>query len=221
MHSTRRVYRAAFAAAVLCCTAVILIAPWRLAEAQRVRQPQPRQQQSDQYEITARMAEAIRYLSTDPTRSLDILRRLDRQFPGNDRVIYRIGHTFQLIGQTDSAAVYYRRSLELNPRSIEAGKALGSLYLSGDRRDEAMIVFGRLLAANQYNVTAYKAVGRSLRELGRYEEALAIYNEGRARGKRHFVLTLEIADLHRSERQYPEALGEYLSYADQRKGNYR
>ena len=221
MHSTPRVHRAAFAAAVLCCAAVILIAPWRLAEAQRVRQPQPRQQQSDQYEITARMAEAIRYLSTDPTRSLDILRRLDRQFPGNDRVIYRIGNTFQLIGQTDSAAVYYRRSLDLNPRSIEAGKALGSLYLSEDRRDEAMIVFDRLLAANQYNVTAYKAVGRSLRELGRYEEALAIYNEGKARGKRHFVLTLEIADLHRSERQYPEALAEYLSYADQRKGNYR
>lgn len=217
--------RSGSAALVIVCTAVILNAPWSPvavdANAQGVRQPQPRQQQSNRYEITAGVAEAIRYLSTDPEKSLAILRRLDRQFPDNDRIAYRIGYTFQVIGRADSAAVYYRRSLELNPRSIEAGKALGSLYLSEDRRDDAMIIFDQLLSANQYNVNAYKAVGQSLSELGRYEEALEIYYEGRQRSKRHFVLTLDIADLHRSARQYSEAMSEYLNYADQRHGNYR
>lgn len=216
------IHPAAFAAAILCCAAV-LVAPWApgagRAGAQRTRQVQP--QHADKYEITSGMAEAIRYLSTDPSRSLDILRRLDRKFPGDDRITYRIGHAFQVMGQTDSAVVYYRRSLAINPRSIEAGRGLGTLYLSEERRDDAMIVFDRLLSANQYNVSAYKAVGNSLRDLGRYEDALAVYTEGRSRSKHHFVLTLEIADLHRSARQYGDALSEYMRYADERRGNYR
>jgi tetratricopeptide (TPR) repeat protein len=189
--------------------------------AQRQQRARPAPQTNDQYEITAQMAEAMRYLSTDPDRSLVILRRLDRKFPGNDRVVFRVGYTFQVMGLADSARTYYRSALELNPRSIEAGKALGTLYLSDDRRDEAMIVFDRLLSANQYSVGAYKAVGNSLRELDRYEEALDIYSEGRGRSKHHFVLTLEIADTYRSVREYKEALGEYLHYVDERRGNYR
>jgi tetratricopeptide (TPR) repeat protein len=215
---------AAFAVAVLFCAAAWQLLPWcpgvgpAPAEAQRAR---PRPQKSDQYEITSKSAEAMRYLSTDPQRSLDILRSLDRQFPHNDRVLFRLGYTFQVMGTTDSAAVYYRRALRLNPQSIEAGKSLGALYLSEERRDDAIIVFDRLLSANNYSVSAYKAVGNSLRELGQYEEALAIFSEGRNRSKQHFALTLDIADLHRSARQYKLALDEYLRYVDARRGNYR
>jgi tetratricopeptide (TPR) repeat protein len=213
--------RAAIVAAVLCCAAAWQLSGPSLAKAQRSRQPQSRPQQADQYEITAKTAEAMRYLSSDPERSLGILRSLDRKFPDNDRVVYRIGYTFQVMGNADSAAVFYRRALQLNPQSIEAGKSLGTLYLSENRRDDAMIVFDRLLAANQYNVSAYKAVGNALRDLNRYDDALAIYQEGRSRSKQHFVLTLEIAELHRSARQYNDALDEYLRYADERRGNYR
>jgi tetratricopeptide (TPR) repeat protein len=188
------------------------------AEAQTVR---VREKRSDPYEITSKTAEAVRYLSTDPQRSLDILRDLDRQFPDNDRIVFRLGHTFQVMGRSDSAVVYYRRALSLNPRNMEAGKSLGTIYLSEDRRDDAIIVFDQLLSANGYSVGAYKAVGNSLRELGQYEEALAVLSEGRNRGKQYFVLTLEIADLHRSARQYEDALDEYLRYVDARRGNYR
>jgi len=219
----KRFNRAALAAAVLCVAIASQIAYWpgggAAPTAAQRQQPAPRK--SDQYEITARTAEAMRYLSTDPTRSLDILRRLDRQFPNNARVVYRIGYAFQVMERTDSAKTYYRRALDIEPRSIEAGKSLGTLYLSDDRRDDAMIVFDRLLKANQYSVSAYKAVGNSLRDVGRYEEALAIYSEGRSRSKQHFILTLEIAELHRSARQYDEALEEYLYYVDGRRGNYR
>jgi tetratricopeptide (TPR) repeat protein len=70
-------------------------------------------------------------------------------------------------------------------------------------------------------VSAYKAVGNALRDAGRYQEALDIYAEGRGRSKHHFVLTLEIAELQRSAKQYDDALREYLYYVDGRRGNYR
>jgi tetratricopeptide (TPR) repeat protein len=176
---------------------------------------------NDQYEVTARLAEAMRYLSSDPERSLGILRALDQKYPNNARVIFRIGYAYQVMERTDSAEVYYRRTLEIEPRSIEAGKALGTMFLAKDRRDEAMAEFDRLLSANGYNVSAYKAVGNALRDAGRYQEALDIYAEGRGRSKHHFVLTLEIAELHRSAKQYDDALREYLYYVDGRRGNYR
>jgi tetratricopeptide (TPR) repeat protein len=186
-------------------------------EAQR---PRETPQRNDQYEITSRLAEALRYLSSDPERSLGILRSLDQKFPYNARVVYRIGYAFQVMGETDSAQVYYRRVLDIEPRSIEAGKALGTMYLAQDRRDEAMAEFNKLLSANGYNVSAYKAVGNALHDSGRYQEALDIYTEGRGRSKNHFVLTLEIAELHRSAKQYVDALQEYLYYVDGRRGNY-
>jgi tetratricopeptide (TPR) repeat protein len=209
----------------VCVAAAVLAFPWGEgggpAHAQRTSRGRISSEQADKYEITSGVAEAIRYLSNDPQKALDILRRLDRKFPRNDRILYHVGQAFQVMDRTDSAVVYYRRVLDINPRSLEAGRALGTLYLSEDRRDDAMIVFDRLLSANQYSVNAYRAVGSSLRDLGRYEDALAVYSEGRARSKHHFVLTLEIAELHRSARQYADALAEYMRYADERRGNYR
>jgi tetratricopeptide (TPR) repeat protein len=213
-----RFHPAAVAAVVLCCTVAWQCLGPRQAAAQNTRITPNR---ADRYEITAQLAEALRYLSSDPQRSLGILRALDRKFPNNERVVYRIGYAYQVIGNTDSAEVYYRRALNIEPRSIEAGKALGAIYLSEDRRDDAMAAFDRLLSANGYNVNAYKAVGNALLDAGRYQEALDIYAEGRGRSPHHFVLTLDIAELHRSAREYGSALREYLYYADGRPGNYR
>jgi tetratricopeptide (TPR) repeat protein len=122
---------------------------------------------------------------------------------------------------SDSAETYYGRALRVNPQSLEAGKALGMIHLTGDRRDKAMKVFDRLLAANKHSLSAYKTVGTALRDLGRYEEALEIFKQGRDRGRGHFILSLEIANIHKTNKNYGEALTEYLGYVEGRRGNYR
>lgn len=210
--------KAAVTAAVLCSAIPLCCLLPPPAQAQR---PQAETRRNDQYEVTSRLAEALRYLSSDPERSLGILRELDHKFPNDKRVVFRMGYAFQVMGETDSAEVYYRRVLKIEPRSIEAGRALGTMYLAQGRRDAAMAEFNKLLSANGYSVSAYKAVGSALQDAGRYQEALEIYAEGRGRSKQHFVLTLEIADLHRLAKQYNEALQEYLHYVDGRQGNYR
>ncbi len=210
--------RAVFAAAVPCC---IIWCTWGGADYASAQRTRARRSTPDQFLITSGMAEAARYMTSDPERSLQVLRRLDGQFPRNDRIKFRIGLTFQVMGRADSAIVYFDQTLTLNPTSIEAGKTLGTLYFTQEKRDEGMSAFERLLQANKHSMAAYKAVGTALKDLNRYEEALTIYTEGRDRSNQHFDLTIEIAELHRSARQYRDALDEYLRYVDGRPGNYR
>lgn len=202
--------------AVLFCVVGLLAAAPVGASAQKALQRRP-----DEYEISMKISEAMRLVSTDPVTALGLLQRLGRQFPGNDRVISRIGYVFQVMGKADSAVVYYQRALDFNPRNLEAGKSLGMFYLTNDQRDKAMAVFEELLAASDHNLNAYKAVGTALRDLGRYDEALDVYRQGRARSERHNILTLEIAELHKANKEYGQALDEYFNYVTDRKGNYR
>ena len=181
----------------------------------------PRTRQPDQYEITAQMSEAMRYLSTDPELALTLLRKINEQYPRRERILTRMGYAFQVLGQADSAEVFYQSALEVNPRSLQAGKSLGALYLTSDRQRQAMAVFGRLLDATEHSLGAYKTVGGVLRDLGRYDEALEIYESGRQHSERNYILALEIAALHKSKGDYAAALAEYLDYVGLQARNYR
>jgi tetratricopeptide (TPR) repeat protein len=185
------------------------------------RAQQPRLRQADQYEITSQISEAMRYLTIDPERSLAILSALDRRFPGKERVLSRIGYVWQVMGEADSAKVYYRRALHIDPRALEAAKALGMLYLAADQNDEADGVFAELLRANGHSMSAYRAVGTALREAGRYDQALTLYREGRDHSARHISLSLEIADILETLGDHEGALDEYLYYVGDQGRNYR
>lgn len=186
------------------------------AEAQTFRRINP-----DRSNITSQISEAMRHLSTDPDRAFGILRSLDRKFPGNERVAYRLGYAHQVTGMSDSAEVYYKKAFDLNPRAMMTGKALGTLYLTEEKHEEAMAVFNRLLDANSHGLSAYKIVGAALRDLGRYDDALQLFERGRERSKRNFVLTLEIANLYKANKDYEKALDEYLKYCEGQKANDR
>jgi len=175
---------------------------------------------AEQYEITSRMSEAIRYVSTDPDRAMALLQGLDRQYPGQERILSRIGYVYQVLGKIDSAEVYYDRALEVNPGSLDAGKALGMMYYTEGRQEKGFAVFERVIAANDNSMSAYKVVGNALRDLGRYDDALRVLEAGRARSPRHFVLTLEIAELHQQLGDYQGAIDEYLNYIGEQTRNY-
>jgi len=174
-----------------------------------------------EFDVNAQIAEAMRYLSLDPARALEILRRVDHQFPGRDRVLSKIGYVMQVMGDVDSAEVYYRRALDANPAGLEAGKSLGMLYLSSNREREAQATFDALLRANNHDMNAYRTVGTALREVGRYDEALAVYRRGRDQNPRNYILSLEIADILQTLGDPVGALDEYLRYVGDQGRNYR
>lgn len=182
---------------------------------------QTRQQVRDQYEVTSQLSEAMRVLSSDPERALAILRRIDSNFPDNDRVLARMGYVMQVMGMPDSAEVNFQRAIEVNPTNLEAAKALGTMYISTGREDDAMAVFEGVIAASDHSMSAYKIVGTALRDLGKYDEALAIYMQGRSQNARNAVLTLEIAEMQEQLGNHEAALDEYLVYASYNARNYR
>ncbi len=181
----------------------------------------PRGTGTDPYEVTSRLSEAMRFVSTDPDRALKILRELDGMFPQNDRVLNRIGYVHQVLGEPDSAAYFFKQALSVNPASVEAGRSLGTLFMSQDRDQEALDVFNQLLERNNYSVGAYRAVGTSLRDLGRFDAAVDIYRDGRQRSDAHQMLSLEIANTLAAAGKPVDALDEYFDYVAVRSRNYR
>ena len=182
---------------------------------------QQRQDRVDQYEITARISDAMRLLSSEPERSLAILETLNEQFPNRERILTRLGYVHQVMGHEGDAEFAYKRALEVNPRSLEAAKALGMMYYAKGRGAEGKALFDDVVAANDYSMSAYKVIGGALRDLGRYEEALVLFQDGRGRGRRNFVLTLEVAAMQRQLGRYAEAIDEYLLYVEAQPRNYR
>jgi tetratricopeptide (TPR) repeat protein len=188
--------------------------------AQTPKRPVRAGQDAD-FEMNSQIAEAMRYLSVEPARALEILRRLDRQYPGRDRVLSRMGYVLQVMGEADSAAVCFQRALKANPASLESGKALGMLYISSDRDRDAAATFDALLRANNHDMNAYRTVGTALREVGRYDQALEVYRRGRDQSARHYQLSLEIADILETLGDRAGALDEYLLYVGDEGRNYR
>ncbi|MCH7548288.1 MAG: tetratricopeptide repeat protein [Candidatus Krumholzibacteriota bacterium] len=176
---------------------------------------------AEQYEITSRTSDAMRYLSTDPDRALTLLQALNRQYPGQERVLSRLGYVYQVVGELDSAQVYYSRALEVNPGSLEAGKSLGMMHYAQGMDEDGFRVFSDVISANGNSMSAYKVVGNALRDLGRYDDALRMFEDGRDKSPRHFVLTLEIAALHQRLGNYEWAIDEYLHYIGEQSRNYR
>lgn len=199
-----------------------LVAGHAFSQQRQQRQPRiGRNPQADQYEITSKISEAMRYLARDPGRSLSIMRRLNATFPSNERVLSRLGQVFQVMDKPDSAQVYLEQAMAINPSSLEAGKQLGMLYLAANRPKDATRLFDKLLAANKYNISAYRTVGTALRDMGRFDEALRVYADGRDRSERNFALTLEVAAMHQQLGNYTGALEEYLYYIGDQGRNYR
>jgi len=200
----------------LCAAAAFALAAAALAQERRPPVPQT----ADPYEITSQISEAIRWLSSDPQRSLAILRSLDARYPNEERVLSRMGYVYQVVGHNDSAVTCFERALRANPRSLEAGKALALLHIAEGRDREAMQVCDDLIAANGHALSAYKTVGTSLRDIGRLDAALAVFERGRAASPRNTILLLDVAAVHRQMGNYPLAIDAYLEYVGQVARNY-
>lgn len=203
----------------LAAPAVVLLAtllPAR-APAQQVRRPAAR----DQYEITAKLSEAMRLLASEPDNAVTLLRGLNARFPNQERILTRLGYAMQVTGKSDSAVVYYRKALTVDPASLDAGKQLGLIYLNQGNQSKAMGVFDDIIRRNQGSMGAYRAVGQALADAGRYDQALTIYEQGRDANPRNDVLSLDIAALHQTMGEPAAALDEYLKYIGDRGRNYQ
>lgn len=172
--------------------------------------------------------EAMRLVQVNPDAALALLHKLNARNPNRDDVLTRLAYALQVVEKSDSAAIYYRQAMQVNPLNLEAGKALGSIYFTKGQEDQAMKVFEGVLQANEYNLSAYRMVATAVRDLGRPDEAVALLQQGRDRarakdpkGRSVGAFTVEIAGYCKQMGDSRRALDEYLAFAAAEPRNFR
>ena len=90
-------------------------------------------------------------------------------------IYHNIGHTFAAARRADSAQVYYRFALELDPDLRESYKGLVKALRSEDRLQSAVVVLDQALRRWPQDQLMLLLRGDALAALGREEEAVASY----------------------------------------------
>ena len=195
-----------FAAAFI--TAVIVTAMMVVSAPTRAQTPIPSAENSRKN--LAMALRAVRpVMRDDPQRAIEMLHSLERQYPHNTQVLNLLGETFQVNSQIDSAIAVYKRCHSANPNDIRSGAALGTLYMKNDQRRMGEAVFTDLITRTKGSINTYRMIGSSLSRNRFYDQALAMYEEGRRVNNGNYILTLDIAHLHRSMGDLSGALEEY------------
>jgi tetratricopeptide (TPR) repeat protein/TolB-like protein len=109
--------------------------------------------------------------------------RLDRSHGGTSAEILRkLGDVHLLSGRPDSAAVYYQRAQQLNPRDTISLNGLGQVYRLQGEFEKAVDAFERTLAIDSTNGVARSTLADLYQELGgerqtarRFEDARLAY----------------------------------------------
>ncbi len=146
----------------------------------------------------------------DPHRAVRMLGALDKEFPGNPEVLGLLGETYGVLGEVDSAIAAYGRCLDVNPADIRVGASLGMLHIQKGDRDKGESVFRSLISRTGRSVNTYRTIGMTLGAGGFHDLALRMFEEGRRENKVNYILTLDIAQLHRTMGDFEASLGDYL-----------
>lgn len=161
-------------------------------------------------DLATRLRAIAPIVREDPLRAVQMLQGLDREYPRNSEVLSYLGDAYQVMGEIDSAAVVYGRSLAANPADARAGASLGTLYVQKGEREKGEEVFRGVIARSQPSLAAYRTIGATLAAAGFNDLALRMYEEGRGANNGHYIFTVDIAQLHRQLGDFEKSLDEYL-----------
>jgi tetratricopeptide (TPR) repeat protein len=146
----------------------------------------------------------------DPQRAIEMLVALDAEYPGNAQILMLLGEAYRTIGDLERARSSYERCLIAQPTHLQAGAMIGLLYLQGGETGKSDEAFESLLRRTEYSLNVYRTIASTLSQNGYNELALRYYEEGRARRDDDYILTMDIAFMHKSMGDYEQALAEYF-----------
>jgi tetratricopeptide (TPR) repeat protein len=203
--------------AVLVLVGLLLLGPGAAARAQTPQTPSPAAGRS----LAAALRVVRPLLREDPEKAIQVLVNINKQYPTSPQVLNLLGDSYLVVGRTDSAVAVYRRCLRTHPTNVKAGAALGTLFIQMDQREQGDRVFQELLSRTGNSINTYRNIGSTLSKNRYYDLALGMYEEGRRKNTNNYVLTLDIAHLHRTMGNFQAALDEYLFVIDTSPKHYR
>ncbi len=167
-----------------------------------------------QRDVQRDLASALRVIRPlvrdDPERAIKMLEALSEEYPTNSQVLVLLGQVHRVTGNTEAARQAYQACLKHHPMHLQAGAALGLMYIQDDDTKGADAAYNDLLERTQHGVNTYRIIASTLSRNGYVDLALRYYEEGRTKNKDNYILTLDIAYLQRSMGNHKQALIEYL-----------
>jgi tetratricopeptide (TPR) repeat protein len=168
-----------------------------------------------QSDVRRDLASALRVvrplMRDDPQRAISMLQSLREEYPDQAQVLVLLGEAHRLAGDAEAARGAYQECLRFHPTHLQAGAALGLLYVQDGDTKGAESAYDELLERTQHGINTYRTIASTLSRNGYVDLALRYYEEGRRKNKDHYILSLDIAYLHRSMGKHREALIEYLN----------
>lgn len=91
--------------------------------------------------------------------------------PNDDKVLSNLGFIYFIRNQLDSAEVVYRRSIDINPRFIDARRNLGAVLAMKKQFPEAIQQWEEGLKFEPENPTLLQYIGSAYKDMGQPEKA--------------------------------------------------
>ncbi|MBI2952550.1 tetratricopeptide repeat protein [bacterium] len=124
-------------------------------------------------------------------------------------LLYRLQGALVRAGRAEEAVPLLQQRLNRFPSDSRAQLALGDVYYAMGRAEEAARAWERLIEGER-PAGNYLLVASRYRARGRPERAVDVYVRGRRAVGDTTAFALELAGLYEEQRNYPEAVREYL-----------
>ena len=121
------------------------------------------------------------------------------------RVLTYIGDVYAFRRDPGTAAVVYRKALELDPDHAEALERLASVELARGDVEEAVDLYTRVIEADPVRVGAHIGLGAALEQVGDTDGAMSVYTAALEVNPGEPLLWFRSANLHLAERELEAA----------------
>jgi tetratricopeptide (TPR) repeat protein len=142
----------------------------------------------------------------DAKRAADVLSGI----PVDDRsarIEFALGATYDQLKRPADAAAAYRRSLDLEPDSLDTERGLANALLTDGKLDEALKVFNQIVADEPQDAQSQIHISEIQRRQGHYDQALATLEKAKPLAKDSLELSYNEALIYDSLGRYDDATG--------------
>ncbi len=143
-------------------------------------------------------------------QAVEVYRRLYIEHGGRADLLYRLTGVLVRAGRPGEALALLKQRLDKVPSDFRARLALGDVYYAMGLVDEAEQAWERLIEGEKATAGNYLLVASRYRAHGMPEQAVQTYLRGRRVIEEPATFALELAGLYEEQRNYPEAIREYL-----------
>ena len=138
--------------------------------------PAPPTQEELLSQAEKRLQNAAGLLTTgrgaDAQRSVDLLKAIGRDYPGNALAFYNLGLAYQILGQDSDARKAYLRATDIHPSLGDAWLNLGAMRRNQGDNQRAMQYYRAGLRNDSENMRLRSALVSVLRQLGKFDQAI-------------------------------------------------